>query len=77
MTKVLRHTAMSLDGFVAAPNDDLSWRTCTGGPAPVDDVLVQVLARADPEPDWSLAHHGNRRRLLSHDRRVVTKSSGR
>jgi hypothetical protein len=33
MGKVLVHTLMSLDGFIAGPNDDMSWssgtpRTC-------------------------------------------------
>jgi dihydrofolate reductase len=41
MGKVLWHTMMSLDGFIAGPNDDMRWVFgVDGGPSPtVDEVL--------------------------------------
>ena len=42
MGKVLWHTMMSLDGFIAGPNDDMQWvfGGGDGGPSPtVDEVL--------------------------------------
>jgi hypothetical protein len=40
-------------------------------PATADDVLVEVLARPDPEAETPGAHRCDRCRLLGHDRRVV------
>ena len=42
-----------------------------GRPAPADDVLVQVLARAEAEMEAAVAHRGDRGGLLRDDRRVV------
>ena len=40
-------------------------------PPAADDVFVQVLAGPNAEPEASIAHHRDGRRLLGHDRRVV------
>jgi dihydrofolate reductase len=44
MSKVLWHTQMSLDGFIAGPNDDMRWvfEADSGGP---DETVDEVLAR--------------------------------
>ena len=46
MSKVLYHVTMSLDGFIAAPGDDMSWlHDQVGGANPmVDDMLCQIGA---------------------------------
>jgi dihydrofolate reductase len=45
MSKVLYHVTMSLDGFIAAPGDDMSWLTGNTGPnETVDEVLPQIGA---------------------------------
>ena len=46
MAKVLYHVTMSLDGFIAAPGDDMSWLGgLIGGPNPmVDELLPQIGA---------------------------------
>ena len=45
MSKILWHTQMSLDGFIAGPNDDMRWafEAESGGP---DETIDEVLARA-------------------------------
>ncbi len=41
MGKVLWHTVMSLDGFIAGPNDDMGWVFgIDGGPSPTVDEVV-------------------------------------
>ena len=40
MGKLLYGATMSLDGFIAGPNDDVSWLTDFFGPDPVADELV-------------------------------------
>jgi dihydrofolate reductase len=44
MSKVLWHTQMSLDGFIAGPNDDMRWafEAESGGP---DETIDEVLER--------------------------------
>jgi dihydrofolate reductase len=44
MSKVLWHTQMSLDGFIAGPNDDMRWAFAaeSGGP---DETIDEVLER--------------------------------
>ena len=46
MGKLLWHTMMSLDGFIAGPNDDMQWVFGTeGGPSPtVEEVLQSTRA---------------------------------
>ena len=42
MGRVLWHTMMSLDGFIAGPNDDMQWAFgVDGGPSrTIDEVLA-------------------------------------
>ncbi|MEY9848721.1 dihydrofolate reductase family protein [Streptacidiphilus sp. MAP5-3] len=42
MTKVLWHITMSLDGFIAAPNDDMAWIADYVGPNP---AVTEVMSR--------------------------------
>jgi dihydrofolate reductase len=43
MGKVLWHTMMSLDGFIAGPNDDMDWAfAIDGGPSPTIDEVVRT-----------------------------------
>src|SRR4051794_23290657 len=45
MAKVLYHITMSLDGFIAGPNDDMSWLAGAGRPnETVDEVLPMIGA---------------------------------
>ena len=47
MSKVLWHTQMSLDGFIAGPNDDMRWAfdaESTGPDETIDEVLERVGA---------------------------------
>jgi len=48
-----------------------------GRPALADDVLVQVLARAEPEAEAVAGEDLDGRRLLRDDRRVVAKRRAR
>ena len=47
------------------------------GPALADDVLVEVLARAEAEPEAPAGQDLHRRRLLRHHRRVVAQDRAR
>jgi dihydrofolate reductase len=45
MGRVLWHITMSLDGFIAAPGDDMAWLADYLGPNPTaDEVLAQIGA---------------------------------
>jgi dihydrofolate reductase len=47
MSKVFVHTMMSLDGFIAGPNDDMSWVLRRAGDMPgavVDEVIARTGA---------------------------------
>src|SRR4051812_20993509 len=41
MAKLLYSATMSLDGFIAGPDGDMSWRPPYRGPDPLVDELVQ------------------------------------
>jgi dihydrofolate reductase len=43
MAKVLYHITMSLDGFIAAPNDDMSWMAGISGPNETVDEVVPMI----------------------------------
>lgn len=45
MAKFLYSAAMSLDGFIAAPDGDMSWMADYLGPNPVVDELINQTGR--------------------------------
>ena len=43
MGKVVIHATMSLDGYIAGPNDDLSWMSDYEGPDEVADDVIRMV----------------------------------
>ena len=43
MGKVVIHTTMSLDGYIAGPNDDLNWMSDYEGPNKVADEVIRMV----------------------------------
>ncbi len=64
--------ADDLDGFLS-----ISWRRSTVGQPLADDVLVEVLAAAQPEGEPAVGEDLQRRGLLRDDRRVVAHRRAR
>ena len=65
MGNVFVHTMMSLDGFIAGPNDDMSWVFRHAGDMPgavVDEVIARTGAVLAGRRVYEVG-----RRLLSHD----------
>jgi dihydrofolate reductase len=44
--RVLWHVTMSLDGFIAGPNDGMDWMVRFVGPNPVVDEVIQTIGAA-------------------------------
>src|SRR6476469_9291965 len=44
MARVVIHTTMSLDGFIARPNDDISWAFDYGTDETIADVMKEIGA---------------------------------
>jgi dihydrofolate reductase len=44
--KVLWHVTMSLDGFIAGPEDEMDWMARFGGPNPVVDEVIRSIGAA-------------------------------
>jgi len=44
MGKVIIHTTMSLDGFIAKPNDDVSWGFHYGTDRMIDEIMKEIGA---------------------------------
>ena len=68
MSKVMWHTTMSLDGFIAGPNDSMEWAFRSGaGPNPLADEVMRGtgvvlggrgLARSGEEIQRGLHRYG-------------------
>jgi hypothetical protein len=43
MGKVVIHATISLDGYIAGPNDDLSWMSAYTGPNKVADKVIRMV----------------------------------
>src|SRR5215211_473514 len=43
MGKVVIHATISLDGYIAGPNDDLSWMSDYEGPNKVADEVIRMV----------------------------------
>jgi dihydrofolate reductase len=44
MGKVIVHVTMSLDGFIAGPNDEMEWGFRFGSDETVDEIMKEIWA---------------------------------
>jgi hypothetical protein len=76
MGKVFVHTMMSLDGFIAGPNDDMSWVFRHAGDMP-DAVVDEIVARTGAVLAGRRVYEVGRQELLVDGVRLFDASTPR